>query len=254
MSSPVVAWWRIPNISSASVLTFLPAGNCLTTNALLQLSTLNWLTPVQSSKLLLVLASRVVLGFLPRRDPCSYFCFLQTFLCFEMGPPFRREEGSDYCWSPHLSWGVWLSLTVLLITSRHGPPRKHRSSIAVSSSCHANMFVCEAVTQWQQLYSCLFRVRCLAKGLYGTIFTIVRSVHNTVYVVCPLPRVSVIFNYVYAKYLHFYVYTKYMIIILSLYTHIYNLTKRLSVQTLYSRLCLMLLSIAITTAYWLEGL
>jgi hypothetical protein len=37
MSSPVVAWWRIPTMSSASVITFLPAGYCLRTNSLIQL-------------------------------------------------------------------------------------------------------------------------------------------------------------------------------------------------------------------------
>jgi hypothetical protein len=78
----VVAWWRISTMSSASMLTFLPAGDCLTTNSLLQLSILNW-----------------------------------------------------------------LSLTVLLITSRHGPHRKHCSSVAVSNCCRANMLVCETATQ-----------------------------------------------------------------------------------------------------------
>jgi hypothetical protein len=38
MSTPVIAWRQIPTMSSASVLTFLPAGDCLTTNSLLQLS------------------------------------------------------------------------------------------------------------------------------------------------------------------------------------------------------------------------
>jgi hypothetical protein len=33
MSSPVVAWWRISTMSSAFVLTSLPAGDCLTTNS-----------------------------------------------------------------------------------------------------------------------------------------------------------------------------------------------------------------------------
>jgi hypothetical protein len=37
-SSPVVAWWRIPTMFYASVLTFLPAGDCPTTNSLLQLT------------------------------------------------------------------------------------------------------------------------------------------------------------------------------------------------------------------------
>jgi hypothetical protein len=33
VSSPVVAWWRIPTMSSVSVLTFLPAGFTHTTQA-----------------------------------------------------------------------------------------------------------------------------------------------------------------------------------------------------------------------------
>jgi hypothetical protein len=33
LSSPIVAWWQTPIMSSASVLTFLPAGNCPTTNS-----------------------------------------------------------------------------------------------------------------------------------------------------------------------------------------------------------------------------
>jgi hypothetical protein len=32
LSSTVVAWWRIPTMSSASVFTFLPTGQCLTNN------------------------------------------------------------------------------------------------------------------------------------------------------------------------------------------------------------------------------
>jgi hypothetical protein len=52
----------------------------------------------QSSKLLLALASIVALGFGPRRDSWPYFCPFRTFTCFEMGPPLRREEGSDYYW------------------------------------------------------------------------------------------------------------------------------------------------------------
>jgi hypothetical protein len=35
VSSPIVAWWRNPVMSSVSVLTFLPASDCLTTNSLL---------------------------------------------------------------------------------------------------------------------------------------------------------------------------------------------------------------------------
>jgi hypothetical protein len=47
------------------------------------LSVRDYLLYVQSSKLLLTLAGTVVLGFGPRRDPCSF----QTFTCFEKRPP-----------------------------------------------------------------------------------------------------------------------------------------------------------------------
>jgi hypothetical protein len=39
------------------------------------------------------------------------------------------------------------SQLVPLITSRHGPHRKHRSSLLYFNCCRGNMFVCEAVTQ-----------------------------------------------------------------------------------------------------------
>jgi hypothetical protein len=67
-------------------------------------------SPVKSSKLLLALASTVILGFGPLQDPCPYFCLFETFVCLEMGPPFWQGEGSDYCWSLRLYWGVTLIL------------------------------------------------------------------------------------------------------------------------------------------------
>jgi hypothetical protein len=41
----------------------------------------------------------------------------------------------------------WVSLTVLIIISRHGPHSKHHSSVPVSNFCRADMLVCEAITQ-----------------------------------------------------------------------------------------------------------
>jgi hypothetical protein len=52
-------------------------------------------SPVQSSKLLLVLASTVLLRIGSRREPSPYFCSFQTFACFEMGHPLRHEEESN---------------------------------------------------------------------------------------------------------------------------------------------------------------
>jgi hypothetical protein len=80
LSSAVIAWQWIPTVSSAFMLMFLAAGDCLTTNSLLQLSTLssvNWLT----------------------------------------------------------------LLSVLHITSQHGPQRKHRSVVAVSSCCTRSCYL-----------------------------------------------------------------------------------------------------------------
>jgi hypothetical protein len=80
LSSLVVAWWRISTMSSAFLLTFLRVGDCLTTNSLLKLSTVDW-----------------------------------------------------------------LSLAVLLITTRHGPYRKLRSSVCclkplLSNGCSITAF------------------------------------------------------------------------------------------------------------------
>jgi hypothetical protein len=100
MSSPVITWWQIPTMSSASVLTFLPAGDCLTTNSLLQLLTFKsksyykWWSVGQS-----ILVSSHICG--PRPD----FYYSQ--------------------------------LTVLLITSRHELNRKHHSSVAVQTCLFA---------------------------------------------------------------------------------------------------------------------
>jgi hypothetical protein len=76
-------------------------------------------SPVQASKLLMALNSTVVLGFGPRRNPWPYICYFQTFTCFEMGPSFWQEEGSDYYWSFPVCWGV----TLLPLSLTHSPPR-----------------------------------------------------------------------------------------------------------------------------------
>jgi hypothetical protein len=57
-------------------------------------------------KLLLAFASTVSLGLGSRWNPWPYFfVHSKTFTCFEMGPP-QRQEGSDYCRSLPLYWGV----------------------------------------------------------------------------------------------------------------------------------------------------
>jgi hypothetical protein len=90
---------RFPNCPRASDTSF----------SLLTTVTLNWLSqPLQSSKLLLALASTVVLGFGPRQDPWPYICPFHAFTCFEMGPPLWQEEESVYYWSLPAT-GEWLN-------------------------------------------------------------------------------------------------------------------------------------------------
>jgi hypothetical protein len=68
-----------------------------------------------SSWLLLVVAS-TALGFGARRNPSSYFYSFKTFACYvEIGPPLRREVGSNYCWSVLLYW----RLAMLALTHFH---------------------------------------------------------------------------------------------------------------------------------------
>jgi hypothetical protein len=49
--------------------------------------------------------------------PQNIFVLSKTFTCFEMGPPLRREEECDYCWSLPLYWGV----TLLAFTLTYPP-------------------------------------------------------------------------------------------------------------------------------------
>jgi hypothetical protein len=61
------------------------------------------------------------------------------------------------------------SLTLLLITFRHGPHRNHLSSLAVSNCCSENMLICKAVTRLRLSSSCFFRYHCLATSLHVTV-------------------------------------------------------------------------------------
>jgi hypothetical protein len=89
MSSPVVAWWRILTVSSASVLSFLPAGDCLTTNSLFQLSTRD-----RSVKLLLAFASIIIFGFsLLEIHDYDFYSLLGKYV-FRNGASSSTKEGS----------------------------------------------------------------------------------------------------------------------------------------------------------------
>jgi hypothetical protein len=53
------------------------------------------------------------------------FVLCKTFTCFEMGPPLRREAGSDYYWSLPLHWG-WLERALThSLTDPLPPPHTH---------------------------------------------------------------------------------------------------------------------------------
>jgi hypothetical protein len=62
--------------------------------------------PSQSIKLPLAFTNTVILGTGPHQEPWPFFCSVQTFTCFEMGPPLQEEEGSVYYWLLSLYWGV----------------------------------------------------------------------------------------------------------------------------------------------------
>jgi hypothetical protein len=100
MFSPVVACWQIPTMSSASVLTFLPSGDCLATNSLLQLSTLE-----SKSKLCYDRRSvtQSVLVSSPELGPKTRFLLLSDSCGFpDVGRPLWREDECvvyNFCWA-----------------------------------------------------------------------------------------------------------------------------------------------------------
>jgi hypothetical protein len=110
MSSPVVGRWRIPTMSSASVITFLPAGDRLTTHPLLQMS-----TPKSKSK------SELLYDW---RFTANQFVLVSSFLRLTTRDFLQLNPCGH---SPYVTFSLmrWVcELTVLLITSRHGPHRK----------------------------------------------------------------------------------------------------------------------------------
>jgi hypothetical protein len=127
---------------------------------------------------------------------------MTIFYCLRFGTPPTWRVRSPYLYPPAAGWpsytpGHWVPfssppttrrtavellepasiqasdltlLTVLLITSRHRPHRKHRSSVAVSNCCRGNTLVCEAVASKQLLYIYSSRGRCPETGLCVTVF------------------------------------------------------------------------------------
>jgi hypothetical protein len=61
------------------------------------------------------------------------------------------------------------SLTILLITSRHGLHRKHRSSVTVSNFACAK--ICTENTASQPVHWRVLRICCLATGFVYTVIT-----------------------------------------------------------------------------------
>jgi hypothetical protein len=60
-------------------------------------------------------------------------------------------------------------LAILVITSWHGPRRKHCSSYCSSVFAVGICFVCEAVNQQRLLFICLSRSRCSTTGLHAIV-------------------------------------------------------------------------------------
>jgi hypothetical protein len=80
-------------------------------------------------------------------------------------PPTTRRVTWNYSTQPPHRPTVDSQPTALIITSRHGQCRKHRSSCFQFNCCRGNMFVCEAFIQYRLPYTCLFRGRFLAAGV-----------------------------------------------------------------------------------------
>jgi hypothetical protein len=129
MSSLVVVWWRIPTMFSASVLTFLLAGDCLTTKSKSNLCYDR--RPVSQSVLMSSTHLEPKTRFLLLSDSCRFV---------DVGRPLWREDGSvvhNCCWpspaQPYLrpvnssgNFAIWVliqflwwPLLCLLLTRSH---------------------------------------------------------------------------------------------------------------------------------------
>jgi hypothetical protein len=139
---------------------------------------------------------------LQRGSPWAYFCSFQTITCFEMGPPLRREEGSDCNWSLLFYWRAtllaltlthstlirfeWLTSALLLPTNNWttsprwiAPARAaHKTYLPLLSvlSFPGKLRAHRAVPQQRLLYYRLFTQLLLGSGSTYTILSKVQDV------------------------------------------------------------------------------
>jgi hypothetical protein len=104
-------------------------------------------SPVHSRELVQALASTVVLGFEPRRDPWPYFCSFQTFMCF-----WNR--------APSSTWrGVWLLLdSPLLLRSDSAGALTHSNHIQTYTSMSLfYVYICVCVCK-HEIHHCHYLI------------------------------------------------------------------------------------------------
>jgi hypothetical protein len=162
MSAPGVAWWRIPTMSSASVLTFLPAGDCLTTDSFTSKSkfSYDWRSVRQS-----VLVSSTHLELSPRFLLLSVACLLMR------GPSSTRE------WVCRLQLLLVLARAVILVSQSrrihdHILQSHIRDSPNPEEQVPAFIYPRNRVAQlYPQVLGSLFVASCNSQGCGGCILT-----------------------------------------------------------------------------------
>jgi hypothetical protein len=98
-------------------------------------------------------------------DSRPYFTLSDLRLPFS-SPPTTRSATVEAFHSASTRDPWQNSKLVPLITPRHRPHRKQRSSLLLFSLCRGNMFIYEVVPQQRLPYICLFRVRCPAADVF----------------------------------------------------------------------------------------
>jgi hypothetical protein len=115
-------------------------------------------------QLLLALASAVIFRS-ESRGTRDHVLLSQIRDPFMLPPTTRRATVELFDPASTQDTNLLISNYVPLITSRHGPRRNHHFSLLKFNYCCGNKFVCEVVTQQRLPYICLFRGRCLARGV-----------------------------------------------------------------------------------------